>query len=262
MTIVRTKHPKFSCTESKTCKSLKSDILWLVVFLLFLQAPSGECGYKFTADNNVAEVVDQDRCQSWFRVAAASHLTPPFSLLFCKSDPRFCRCWTFGCHSCLHKNNNNTQKNTRDLHDAHFRSLPTLFCVSLSCVCDWLFKFDWLSKANKGHSRISRCACSDGRECTQKAFPRQSACVWKRFWIGMASVKALFIPLCLQLTKRRSLIYIYSKRKEKKHSNLLGARPPLYLPSTFQQRSRGSEAAQTRKRAGGRDRSESEGRRA
>lgn len=64
----------------------------------------------------------------------------------------------------------------------------------------------------------------------------------------MASVKALFIPLCLQVTKRRSLIYIF-KRKEKKHSNLLGARPPLYLPSTFQQRSRGSEAAQTRERA-------------
>lgn len=70
----------------------------------------------------------------------------------------------------------------------------------------------------------------------------------------MASVKALFIPLCLQPTKRRSLIYIFKKEKGKKrkHLNLLGARPPLYLPSTFQQRSRGSEAAQTHEQAGGR----------
>lgn len=139
MTIVRTKHPKFSCTESKNLQMTKISypVTRCVSPVLFLQTPSGECGYKFTADNNAAEVVDQDRCQSRIRVAAASHLTPPFSLLFCKSDPRFCRCWTFGCHSCLHKNNNNTQKNTRDLHDAHFRSLPTYFALaSAACVTD------------------------------------------------------------------------------------------------------------------------------
>lgn len=31
----------------------------------------------------------------------------------------------------------------------------------------------------------------------------------------MASVKVLFIPLCLQPTKRRSLIYIFKKEREK-----------------------------------------------
>lgn len=170
------------------------------------------------------------------------------------------------------------QKNTKKIPKKHkrfawrsFQELANIFCVSLSCVCEWLFKFDWLSNANKGHSRISRCACSDGRERTRKAGTRGGVSRLNSSVKAPAFKKAseLEWPLskhclspCVYNPQKEGHWYIYSKRKGKKHSNLLGARPPLYLPSTFQQRSRGSEAAETRQWAGGRARQKRERREA
>lgn len=67
----------------------------------------------------------------------------------------------------------------------------------------------------------------------------------------MASVKALFIPLCLQPTKRRSLIYIFKKEKEKtleparsKASSL----SPLNIPAALEGQ-RGSANSRAGRRA-------------
>lgn len=45
-----------------------------------------------------------------------------------------------------------------------FQAFAKIFHISLSWMCESLFKFDELSNANKGHIRISRCACVNGRE--------------------------------------------------------------------------------------------------
>lgn len=80
----------------------------------------------------------------------------------------------------------------------------------------------------------------------------------------MASVKALFIPLCLQLTKRRSLIYIFKKQREK--NTLEPARSkasslsPLNIPAALEGQ-RGS-AKLVSGRAGGRARQKRERREA
>lgn len=56
------------------------------------------------------------------------------------------------------------------------RALAKIFHISFSWMCELLFKFDELSNANKGHIRISRCACVSGRERARKtriSFKRQ-----------------------------------------------------------------------------------------
>lgn len=88
---------------------------------------------------------------------------------------------------------------------------------------------------------------------------RQSARVWKGFWIGMASVKALFIPLCLQLTKRRSLIYIFTTEREK-NTRTCSEQGLLFISPQHSSSARG--AARQRKLASGRARQKRERREA
>ena len=112
------------------------------------------------------------------------------------------------------------------------QALAKISHISFSWMCELLFKFDELSNANKGHIRISRCACVNGREHIWKTripFKRQcvmilshwthpSKCLffkWRvresRIWIGRASVKSVVYPLCLQPTKKG---HWYKKKKQ------------------------------------------------
>lgn len=59
-----------------------------------------------------------------------------------------------------------------------FQAFAKIFHISLSWMCELLFKFDELSNANKGHIRISRCACVNGREHIWKTrIPFKRQCV-------------------------------------------------------------------------------------
>lgn len=133
---------------NKPCTPPKSNMLWLNIFPLryVLQTHSGEGGYRLSAIKFTTTTLQKWSTRTGVRVGPewlrASHLTPPSSLMCGESLPRlsliFCRCLTFGCRSCLHKKHKKTSpKNTRDLHDAHFRSLPTYFAsASAACVND------------------------------------------------------------------------------------------------------------------------------
>lgn len=99
------------------------------------------------------EVVNQDGSRAGpegcsLRVAS-SHLTPSLSaVLQVRSTELLPRCWTFGRCSCLCN-----ERDTRfALHS--FQELANIFHISLSWMCESLFKFDELSNANKGHIRL------------------------------------------------------------------------------------------------------------
>lgn len=75
--------------------------------------------FKFTTDNNAAEVVDQDKCQG--RTRSSCRLTSDSALLLNVLQDchrQFCCGWTFSCHSCLHINNNNETKRTTFISEA------------------------------------------------------------------------------------------------------------------------------------------------
>lgn len=105
-----------------------------------------------------------------------------------------------------------------------FQVLAKIFHISFSWMCELLFRFDELSDANKGHIRISRCACVNRREhiwrkkrdSIQKAMCYDSVilnssvkvCVFKwlvretRICCWRSFSQTLVYPLCLQHTRK------------------------------------------------------------